>query len=143
MTLWATSRLLYTVFGPFGVKVVTEDFRQPRGVACKAFELQPRVLICETLSNPLLNGLRHRGCAEIAHEVARKLIVDNTFATPYLCRRSSLGRISLFTVRQNIWRARERHGGVVVAKDEIDKPALLGALTLAGGVLSPWKLTRC
>ena len=30
-------------------------------------------------------------------------------------------------------------GGVVVAKEEFDKPALLGALTLAGGVLSPWE----
>src|SRR5690606_13201691 len=30
-------------------------------------------------------------------------------------------------------------GGVVVAKNEFDRPALLGALTLAGGVLSPWE----
>jgi cystathionine gamma-synthase/methionine-gamma-lyase len=63
----ATLELLYTVFGPFGVKVVTEDFGNLAALRAKAFELQPRVLICETLSNPLLKVCDIKECAEIAH----------------------------------------------------------------------------
>ena len=136
----ATLELLYTVFGPFGVKVVTEDFGNLAALRAKAFELQPRVLICETLSNPLLKVCDIKECAEIAHEVGGKLIVDNTFATPYLCRPIELGAdFVVHSATKYLGGHANATGGVVVAKDEIDKPALLGALTLAGGVLSPWE----
>ena len=136
----ATLELLYTVFGPFGVKVVTEDFWNLAALRAKAFELQPRVLICETLSNPLLKVCDIKECAEIAHEVGGKLIVDNTFATPYLCRPIELGAdFVVHSATKYLGGHANATGGVVVAKDEIDKPALLGALTLAGGVLSPWE----
>ena len=136
----ATLELLYTVFGPFGVKVVTEDFGNLAALRAKAFELQPRVLICETLSNPLLKVCDIEECAEIAHEVGGKLIVDNTFATPYLCRPIELGAdFVVHSATKYLGGHANATGGVVVAKDEIDKPALLGALTLAGGVLSPWE----
>jgi len=136
----ATLELLYTVFGRFGVKVVTEDFGNLAALRAKAFELQPRVLICETLSNPLLKVCDIKECAEIAHEVGGKLIVDNTFATPYLCRPIELGAdFVVHSATKYLGGHANATGGVVVAKDEIDKPALLGALTLAGGVLSPWE----
>ena len=136
----ATLELLYTVFGRFGVKVVTEDFGNLAALRAKAFQLQPRVLICETLSNPLLKVCDIKECAEIAHEVGGKLIVDNTFATPYLCRPIELGAdFVVHSATKYLGGHANATGGVVVAKDEIDKPALLGALTLAGGVLSPWE----
>src|SRR6185369_6360817 len=87
----STFELLYTVFGAFGVKTVTEDFSCIAALRAKAFELRPRVLICETLSNPLLKICDIEECAEIAREVGAKLIVDNTFATPWLCRPLDLG----------------------------------------------------
>ncbi len=40
----------------------------------------------ETISNPLGNVLDIEAVAEIAHEAGLPLIIDNTFATPYLCR---------------------------------------------------------
>lgn len=40
----------------------------------------------ETIGNPSLNILDIEALAEIAHEAGIPLIVDNTFATPYLCR---------------------------------------------------------
>lgn len=136
----ATLELLYTVFGPFGVKVVTEDFANLAALRAKAFELRPRVLICETLSNPLLRVCDIEECAEIACEVGGKLIVDNTFATPYLCRPIELGAdFVVHSATKYLGGHANATGGVVIAKDEADRPALLGALTLAGGVLSPWE----
>jgi cystathionine beta-lyase/cystathionine gamma-synthase len=136
----ATFELLYTIFGTFGVKIVTEDFGDLAALRAKAFELRPRVLICETLSNPLLRVCDIEECAEIAHEVGSKLIVDNTFATPYLCRPIDLGAdLVVHSATKYLGGHANATGGVVIAKDEADKPALLGALTLAGGVLSPWE----
>src|SRR5688572_15078055 len=136
----STFELLYTVFGAFGVKTVAEDFTDIAALRAKAFELRPRVLLCETLSNPLLRVCDIAGCAEIAREIGAKLIVDNTFATPYLCRPLDLGAdFAVHSATKYLGGHADATGGVVVAKEEFDKPALLGALTLAGGVLSPWE----
>ncbi len=136
----ATFELLYTVFGVFGVKTVTEDFTDIAALRAKAFELKPRVLICETLSNPLLKVCDIEECSQIAREVGAKLIVDNTFATPFLCRPLDLGAdFVVHSATKYLGGHADATGGVVVAKEEFDKPALLGALTLAGGVLSPWE----
>ena len=136
----STFELLLTVFGAFGVKTVTEDFNDVAALRVKAFELKPRVLLCETLSNPLLKVCDIEECAVIAHEIGAKLIVDNTFATPYLSRPLDLGAdFVVHSATKYLGGHADATGGVVIAKEEFDKPALLGALTLAGGVLSPWE----
>lgn len=45
-----------------------------------------RAIYIETIGNPKLDVVRIRDVAAIAHEAGLPLIVDNTFATPYLCR---------------------------------------------------------
>src|SRR5256885_14531297 len=82
----ATTSLLQTIFGSFGIKTTTADFSDLDTVRAKADELKPRVLLVETISNPLLKVCDIDACAEIAHAVGARLIVDNTFASPYLCR---------------------------------------------------------
>ena len=79
----ATIDLLYTVFGSFGVKTRTVDFSDLEALEEKVAELKPRVLIGETLSNPLLKVMDIEGCAEIAHRHGARLIVDNTLASPF------------------------------------------------------------
>lgn len=136
----ATFELLYTIFGAFGVKTVTEDFTDIAALRAKAFEIKPAVLVCETLSNPLLKVCDIEETALIAREVGAKLIVDNTFATPYLCRPLDLGAdFVVHSATKYLGGHADATGGVVIAKEDFDKPALLGALTLAGGVLSPWE----
>ena len=51
----------------------------------------PAALIVETISNPLLKVADLPRLAELAHAAGAALIVDNTFATPYLCRPLGLG----------------------------------------------------
>ena len=66
--------------------------------------------------------------------------MDNTFATPYLCRPLDLGAdFSVHSATKYLGGHADATGGIVIAREEFDKPALLGALTLAGGVLSPWE----
>jgi O-acetylhomoserine (thiol)-lyase len=47
---------------------------------------QTKLLFGETIGNPTGNILDMEALAQIAHEHGAPLIVDNTFATPYLCR---------------------------------------------------------
>src|SRR3954469_19324530 len=50
-----------------------------------------RIVWIESPSNPLLNVIDIRAAAEAAHEVGAIVVVDNTFATPYLQQPLSLG----------------------------------------------------
>jgi cystathionine gamma-synthase len=52
---------------------------------------QTRLAWIETPTNPLLNIVDIRAVAEAAHEVGALVVVDNTFATPYLQQPLSLG----------------------------------------------------
>jgi O-acetylhomoserine (thiol)-lyase len=45
-----------------------------------------RLLYAETISNPRMNVLDIAAVAKIAHEANLPLVIDNTFASPYLCR---------------------------------------------------------
>lgn len=136
----ATLDLLYTVFGAFGVRTVTADFSDLEALAEKVANLKPRVLIGETLSNPLLKVLDIESCARIAHKYGARLIVDNTLASPFLCRPLDLGAdLVIHSATKYLGGHADATGGIVVAKEEFDRPALFGAVTLAGGVLSAWE----
>src|SRR5258705_4340185 len=50
-----------------------------------------RIVWVESPSNPLLNVVDIRAAAEAAHDVGAILVVDNTFATPYLQQPLELG----------------------------------------------------
>ncbi len=52
----------------------------------RAITPRTKVLYGETLGNPSINVLDIAAVAEIAHEHNIPLMIDNTFATPYLCR---------------------------------------------------------
>ena len=62
----ASLELLKTVFGAFGVRTVTADFSDLENLRAKALELKPRVILGETISNPLLKILDVETVAEIA-----------------------------------------------------------------------------
>ena len=51
-----------------------------------AIDERTRVLYAETIGNPRIDVLDIAGWAQIADEAGVPLVIDNTFATPYLCR---------------------------------------------------------
>src|SRR6266478_3061220 len=52
----------------------------------KAITPKTRLLYAETISNPRMNVLDIEAVAKIAHKANVPLMIDNTFASPYLCR---------------------------------------------------------
>jgi cystathionine gamma-synthase/methionine-gamma-lyase len=136
----ATNNLLVNIFGAFGVKSVFADFSNLDEVRAKVSETKPRVLIAETISNPLLKVCDIDAVAEIAHGAGAKLVVDGTFASPYLCRPLQHGAdMVVHSATKFLSGHADAMGGVVISRDEIDSGALVGVLKLVGGVLSPWE----
>jgi len=135
----ATTSLLNNIFTSFGVKTTTVDFSDLSVVRDKAREIRPQVLIAETISNPLLKVCDIEACVEIAREHGARLIVDNTFATPYLRQPLTLGAdIVVHSATKYLGGHADAMGGVVVSRDEMDAAALISVLKLVGGVMSVW-----
>lgn len=136
----ATIDLLYKVFGSYDIKIVTADFSNLEALRAKAIQVGPRVLIAETISNPLLKVCDVAACGEIAREAGARFIVDNTFTSPYLCKPLKHGAdFSVHSATKYLGGHADVMGGVVVASDELDLPTLIGVRKLVGGVLGLWE----
>jgi cystathionine beta-lyase/cystathionine gamma-synthase len=93
--------LIADVYG--GVYRMTSQVYEPKGyvfdyVPAEEFpnlrehlDDNTRIVWIESPSNPLLNVVDIRAAAAAAHEVGALVVVDNTFATPYLQQPLSLG----------------------------------------------------
>ncbi len=135
----ATTGLLNTVFTSFGVNVVTADYSDLSALERQARETRPRIMIAETISNPLLKVCDLARCAEIAHAAGARLIVDNTFASPYLCRPLDLGAdIVVHSATKYLGGHGDVMGGIVIAREEAQHTALRSIMKLAGGIMSPY-----
>jgi O-acetylhomoserine (thiol)-lyase len=69
----------------WGVDVVFVDPSDPENFR-RAITDRTRLVYGETIGNPLISVLDISAIADIAHEAGVPLMVDNTFATPFLCR---------------------------------------------------------
>ncbi len=85
-----TYRLLTRVFGAWGVSVSTVDLGDADALE-GAFTDSTKMLWVETPSNPMLTVVSIDALATHAHSHGALLVVDNTFATPYLQRPLTLG----------------------------------------------------
>ena len=78
--------------------------------------------------------------AEIAHEAGARLIIDNTFASPYLCQPLKHGAdLVVHSATKFLGGHADAMGGLAISRDEVDSAALIGVMKLVGGVLSPWE----
>lgn len=99
-----------------------------------------KVLYCETPANPTLEIVDIAGVAQLAHAHNMPLVVDNTFATPYLQRPLSLGADWIVhSTTKYIGGHGVVVGGMLVSphfKDICDE--LLSNMHTTGGVPSPF-----
>jgi O-acetylhomoserine (thiol)-lyase len=72
-------------FRKWGINTIFVDSDDPENFR-KAITPRTKVLYGETIGNPKINVLDIEAVAKIAHEAGLPLVIDNTFATPYLCR---------------------------------------------------------
>jgi O-acetylhomoserine (thiol)-lyase len=80
-----TYNLFAHTFPQMGIEVRFADAGNPASFA-KLIDARTKALYCETIGNPLGNITDLAALAAIAHAHGVPLIVDNTVASPYLCR---------------------------------------------------------
>ncbi len=80
-----TYNLFAHTFPQMGIEVRFADSRDPASFA-KLIDERTKAVYCETIGNPLGNITDLAALAAIAHANGVPLIVDNTVASPYLCR---------------------------------------------------------
>jgi O-acetylhomoserine (thiol)-lyase len=68
-----------------GIGVTFVDIHEPAAIK-RAIGPRTKAVYAETIGNPRADVLDIEGVGAIAHDHGLPLIVDNTFATPYLCR---------------------------------------------------------
>jgi O-acetylhomoserine (thiol)-lyase len=77
-------------FRKFGIDTKFVDPDDPQNFA-EAISPRTKLLYAETASNPRINVLDIERVATIAKQAGIPLVIDNTFATPYLCRPFEFG----------------------------------------------------
>jgi cystathionine beta-lyase/cystathionine gamma-synthase len=87
----ATYALQDELLSGMGIRTRFVDITDLAAVARAVQEERPVALICEATSNPLVRVADLPALADIAHDAGAALIVDTTFATPYLLRPLSCG----------------------------------------------------
>jgi len=115
-----TFRLFDKVLRRYGLDFTFADTTDPESVA-EALTPSTRLVWLETPTNPLLSVTDIRAVAEIvhAHPNCPLLVVDNTFATPYLQRPLELGAdIVVHSTTKYLGGHSDVVGGAVVVKDQ-------------------------
>ncbi len=112
-----TFRLVDSVCGPWGLNYTTAALRDLDAVA-RAITPQTTAIYCETPSNPLLGIVDIAALASLAHEHGALLIVDNTFASPYLQQPLALGAdVVVHSTTKYIGGHSDVVGGALVTSD--------------------------
>ena len=78
-----TYRIFTKVFEPYGIHFKFVDMTQPDAVKA-ALTPRTKMIWAETPTNPLLRIIDIEAVAAIGHSVGAIVVVDNTFASPYL-----------------------------------------------------------
>ncbi|HEX5824473.1 MAG TPA: PLP-dependent aspartate aminotransferase family protein [Candidatus Limnocylindrales bacterium] len=86
-----TRALLEGVLARQGVSSVFVDVTDLGAVEAALAARPTRVLYAETIANPTIVVADHVALADLAHRYGASYLVDNTFASPYLCRPAELG----------------------------------------------------
>ncbi|HLT57955.1 MAG TPA: homocysteine synthase [Limnochordales bacterium] len=104
----------------FGIKVHFVDPEDPENFR-RAITPKTKALYAETIGNPKGDVLDIEAVAKIAHEAGIPLIVDNTFASPYLCRPIEWGAdIVVHSATKFIGGHGTSIGGVIVDSGKFD-----------------------
>jgi cystathionine gamma-synthase/cystathionine gamma-lyase len=133
-----TFRLFTEVLPRFGVRFTYVDATRLEEVE-KACEPETKVIWIESPTNPLLRLIDIAGCGEIALRHGARLVVDNTFATPYLQNPLELGAsIVVHSTTKYIGGHSDVLGGCVIVNDEEMAKTLQFTRNATGGIPGPW-----
>jgi cystathionine gamma-synthase len=133
-----TFRLVDKVLSQWGVEYTSADLGD---VAALRAALRPttRVVWCETPTNPLLGISDIAVIAEVARTAGARLVVDNTFASPYLQNPLALGAdVVLHSTTKYVGGHSDVVGGALVTSDDELAERLRFTQNAVGSVPGPF-----
>jgi cystathionine beta-lyase/cystathionine gamma-synthase len=132
-------RLFSQVYRPKGYDIEFLSAEEINANLAEHLDERTRVVWLETPTNPLLNIIDIKAAAETAHEVGAIVVVDNTFASPYLQRPLELGAdIVLHSTTKYIGGHSDLIGGFVATNDHTIAERLYFLHKSLGGVPGPF-----
>lgn len=116
-----TFNLLGVTLQRLGIQVTFVDQNAPDAEIEKAFRPNTRAVFGETIANPALTVFDIERFARLAHAHKVPLLVDNTFATPILCRPIDFGAdIVLHSTTKYMDGHAIQMGGIIVDSGKFD-----------------------
>ena len=135
----ATSAVLNNVFATLDVRTTYVDILDLAALEETVARVKPRLITCETISNPLLRVTDIAAVVEIARRHRARVLVDNTFASPLLVNPAKLGaHLVVHSATKYLSGHGDATGGVIAADAEtIFELNELNKLT--GAILGPFE----
>lgn len=135
----ATYTLLQRLFPQLGVTARLVDVTDLAAVEAALIATRPVALVAETISNPLLKVADLPALADLAQRHGAQLLIDNTFASPYLCTPLAYGAdFVIHSATKFIGGHGDVMAGVVVTSAQ-NRRELYELNKLVGGVLGPFE----
>jgi cystathionine gamma-synthase len=133
-----TFRLIDKVMSLWGVEHTVADLSKVDDVRA-AIRPETKLIWCESPTNPLLGIADIAALAGVAHDVGARLVVDNTFATPYLQNPLALGAdVVLHSTTKYLGGHSDVVGGAVVTNEDELRDELFYIRNAAGAVPGPF-----
>lgn len=130
-----TYRLVQQVFTRLGITASYADTSDIDAFAAQ-FRPETRMVIMESLTNPLMKVSDLKRVAEVTHEAGALLVVDNTFLTPYFQQPLTLGAdIVVHSATKYLGGHSDVVAGLVVVKNEELADRLHYLQNAMGGIL--------
>jgi cystathionine gamma-synthase len=140
-----TFRLVDKVLAPWGVEYTSVDLADVDALRA-ALRPTTRVVWCETPTNPLLGIADIAAVADVTRQAGARLVVDNTFASPYLQQPLTLGAdVVVHSTTKYIGGHSDVVGGALVVADAGlgERLAFMqNATGSAGGPFDAWLTLR-
>jgi cystathionine gamma-synthase len=135
-----TYRLIAKVFAPAGHPWWAFDLSRPADLAAN-FPKGATVIWLETPTNPLLSCFDIAAIAQVAHANGARVVVDNTFATPYLQNPLAWGAdVVVHSATKYLGGHSDVVGGFVATSDEELAAQLRYLQNATGAIPSPFDL---
>ena len=134
-----TFRLIDSVHGKkSGLANTAVDLTQPEQIK-EAWTAESRMVWLETPTNPMLSVFDIRAISDVVHELGGVVVVDNTFATPYLQQPLDLGAdVVVHSATKYIGGHSDVVGGFVATNNESLAVDLLYIQNAVGAIPSPF-----
>ena len=137
----ASHGMLNTLFAPNGITPRFVDCNDPAALRAALQETpHPRAVLVEPISNPLIRVLDLAGLVAAAHAVGALVLVDNTFATPFLLRPLEHGAdLVIHSATKYFGGHGDATGGSVTVREPAHAAPLRALAKLLGATLSPFE----